>query len=307
MRTAQLLLFACAVMTAEGNSLAREHEIKLNRPEKVGNNYRVSLRGTTTVHMVPVKGKQPLPPHYLKLALAKPSIVCSIELDATVKILKVDTAGHVLKKALTVECWKVEEGDDEFELDLTGKVIIAETVKGATQLKIDATRIKEYESDILRIVVATYTGGGFQDANFGSQQRRKVRETWPVKIDDALVTGLLTGLSPDRFRLNAKKLAGTVQLVSVECNAGSECLRVDVTIRGSDCLDGPLRRDGMLITKTEVESSFTGQYPMDRKGRCAHSIESRRWTIVSRNLEGVSIKQSVEESVDRKIVTNLKN
>jgi hypothetical protein len=68
MRTAQFFLFACALLTAEGNASAQEYQIQLDRPEKVGNEYKVSLKSVTTLHIVPVKGKKPLLPDFLKSA-----------------------------------------------------------------------------------------------------------------------------------------------------------------------------------------------------------------------------------------------
>ncbi len=309
MRIAQFFLIACVMVAAEGNAPAQEYEIKLDRLEKVGNKYKVSLKGATTFHIVLIKGKKPLPPGLLKLTQAKPVTVISIELDAAVEVLRVDAAGRVLKKALTVERFEVYDFDDEFELDLTaGKVIIAETVEGATQFRLNRTRIKEHESQILGMVVTTYTGRGFQDANFGNNRRRKVSDTWPVRIDDVLAKGLFRNVQPDDLVVDKAKLEGNVKLVSVEQSAGIHFLRIDAQMRGIDCLVGDLSDDNVAIEKTGVEFSFSGWYPTDQTMRCLSSVQSRRCSVLMRSPKyDYFMKHSIEETVERKIGSNLKN
>ena len=119
----------------------KDYEVKLHRPEKEGDQYRVSLRGTWIIgykYVLRSAGEEPvggvpddrqLPPPFNQVPAQK--YTSSIELDADVKILRVDEGGHLLKMALTVRHWKfICDLGERVSFDANGKVIIAETDLG---------------------------------------------------------------------------------------------------------------------------------------------------------------------------------
>ncbi|MEX0716968.1 MAG: hypothetical protein WD066_10285 [Planctomycetaceae bacterium] len=302
-----LILAFASIARAEDDSIPkvvpRVFAIELVRPERAGNVFEVSLRAERKI------GYRGGPRADDSIEKAKNARVQTrsqlIELDAHVEVLKVDSEGRVLKQALTVTRWKFDDDDDgDLEFDLLRKMLIAETIDGETQFSIDGEPVNEYHCELLRMIVTTYRGGGSVDAEFGSRQRRKVGETWPVHLDDEAKAAFGRSL-PTEASWQKALPAGTAKLTKVATVANVPCLFLDVEF---ECSNSPALRElfsdsgdeNVPVEHTELTYSFSGQYPVDSARHCARQRETCRFMAITTTTdESYWVQQVVEDTVTR--------
>jgi len=100
-------------------------------------------------------------------------------------------------------------------------------------------------------------------------------------------------------------VVGIVTLTKVERIGGIECLRVDATLQGPDSLEIDFSDEEGSLKKSDIAYSFSAQYPVDGVTRCLHCTEIRRWTVLMQfRGQDYMMKQSLQETVERKIVAN---
>ncbi|MEX0701063.1 MAG: hypothetical protein WD069_03120 [Planctomycetales bacterium] len=281
---------------------ADQYEIRLDRPERVGNKYAVSLRAETRGVIRPVAGERPLPESLKSLEKTPWQTGLELELDASVEVLKVDGAGRVLKQALTVERWLLDDQDNGEGFDPQSKVIVAETIDGETRFTLDGRPVGEYYSEILRIVVATHTGGRTLDATYGTTKRRKIGESWTMKADADFIERLVgKDRLPSGISLSDVGPSATVKLTKMERN-GAAGFQVDSSFHRTGIFaGGPPVEEGASIERSELKHSFSGRYPLDPAARCLRQVESRRWEIVTKFPgQDYLMLQGVEQVVTRK-------
>ena len=177
--------------------------IRLTRPSKVGDRYRVDTTGTQNERERITIGGQ----------VQKEEKDLSVHLVAVETVLAVDSSATPTRYEYLIEtCRRTSAGKTE-ELLSPGHKVVAETdAEGETVFTVDGDPALEDIAKALGVVISIHRPNSPTDDDiFGTKERKKVGDTW--NIDAAAAAADLSraglGISPD-------VLKGTISLAGIE-------------------------------------------------------------------------------------------
>ncbi len=233
---------------------AKEYVIKLERPEKVGDQLEVSASGMIRESTkASVGGK----------VVQKTDLAIDFEVQGTYDTLAADEKGRCTKCSLTVaKMVKIEDGK-EVELLAPGKVVIAETKGQETdlQLKDPTDMLSEEAKKILDVsdLLSTHTGElADDDAIFGSSRPRKVGDSWDMNTELAAryFGRTLGAVKKEHFK-------GKMKLVGVTKVRGTECLEIHGVVTVSPFPLPPGMPPGAKVVEGKLVMSTKSLLPVD--------------------------------------------
>ena len=281
------MILSPATMAAEPT-----YWIKLARPEKVGTRYIVSKKGSSEQSTrVSSQGK----------LLRETRRKMTVELDATVEILKVNQDGRSLKKKLTVIRCELTEMGQSKPLLAKGKVIVAETANGRTRLSLDGGVMPEATRKALDIIITTYSGGPADDEIFGSDKPRRVGERWQLNAEAAVRDAATRDVT-----IQKADIEGTVTLTGVEKHASRRCLRLSARMKIRDFGLKKLQLPpGVLIEQADARATYGGLLPLDPKAPRLQSSHTMKFDMVMKgtrgNTKGLTVTMHVEMSAEETV------
>jgi len=239
------LLGALSILAATAGASAQEYKIKINRPEKVGDSYALSAKGSSTNQTnATIPGAPPQ-------AQEKKD---EIELQGTVKVLEVDGQGQATKLSCAVEKCVLNDKP----LYERGDVITAEHVGTKTEYTVKGEKVDEATEKALSIVLDTADAEqkSDDDASFGTDQAQKVDGTWPVHAE-----AIAHELSRRGMAVKAENVKGTGKLAAVKQVDGKDVLTVvvDVTIDGVK----PPMPPNIAVESGSLTLHMSGDVPAD--------------------------------------------
>jgi hypothetical protein len=231
-----LSMFLTAAVFGEG------YKIKINRPDKVGDEYRttISAKFIQTADMLLREG-QPQP---------QKSDGFTAELHGTIKVLAVnDKAGA----ATRISC-KVDQisrnGVDGYP---AGTVIIAEKVGQKTSFTANGVAVEGDNAKVLDLlfILDNPDRTTNDDQLFGTDQPQQVGGTWPINPDN--VAGQI---ADDNLPVTGSMIKGKNKLVEIKRVNDVEAMTVSTTFTAEgikkDNADGSTVSDGKLIANADL-------------------------------------------------------
>jgi hypothetical protein len=266
--SALFLLLAAGPLLADTG----RYEIRLDRPLKEGDRFRMSATGTLVNSTTITRGEE---------VLRRDDLSVKAELQALVQILEIDDRGRPLKKSLGIEYFVYGTGNEMTEALPTGAVIIAETVAGRTDFSMEHGRLPGMAKAALQMVVSTYTGDmPDDDLIFGTTEFQEIGDSWGVHAQT-----FARAMRANGVMLQPQALDGTVTLENVEKIEGVECLRVqaDITVQDLSMDEMP---EGVTHREGSAVFSVTGLYPTDSSKARIHDSRSVRMELVLAKNDG---------------------
>jgi hypothetical protein len=228
---------------------AQEYEIKMTRAQKVGDKYDVTAKSvSSTKAKITVDGKVEEKSQDVAIDLA--GEVTVVQVDAKTKDqsrikMKVKSANLVQGTAAAEPFLKA---GDEVEVWHEGKEKVV-TVNGNTA--------DEELSSYLEPILSVHQDGDPSDDDvYGSKEKKKVGDTWPINKEL-----LAKEIAASGMPLLADGIAGLTKLVSVGKKDGVDCMKVeaDITVK----LNIPPPVPGLKVSKGEVNVKQSGNFPID--------------------------------------------
>ncbi len=202
-----------AVVALAGSSVAvaQDYPIKLNRPEKVGNEFRMAAVGnqtsTTTIKM---DGK----------ALEPQNQAVAVTFNAAVKVLEVNKNGEPSKMTLTVEKLSVKQGGAAAADALPKGAVITASVKGGkSAFEVAGKAVEPETAAALDLVVSLGQGGASDDEVYGTKDRKKMGDQWSMNSELAAKDAAKQDIT-----VSKENITGTVKLDKTEKVGGVDCL-----------------------------------------------------------------------------------
>ena len=191
-------------------------------------------------------------------------LVTSVELDAIIDVLAVDSKGSETKMDCTVERCERVEGNSRTEVVPRGSIIIVAAGPRADNPRLFGTSYSlrggklSPETMVLfgKVIAAKLPDAPTDEEIFGTSRSRKIGDSWA--IDGAKGSEFLKAMG---ISVEPKDLGGKSKLAGTETVAGKECLRVESTV-SSQKFAVTLPPEGTL-DKTSIESSFVFLVPSD--------------------------------------------
>ena len=238
-----LLLLAAAPARAADDTYA----IKLSRPSKVGDlvdiDLTVELTRTTTITL---PGQNP----QVRTQTTKGV------LQGREETLQVDKKGNDLALVLTIK--KLADGQGNQLLKPGQEIKIKREAKSVTFEIVGGDAMPSDAKTLLDGIYSPHTPDSpTDDEAFGSPDKHKIGDTWPIDAERASKGATSAGLDID-----PKQITGTTTLKSLDTIGGVAALRVSCTLVVKDAT--PASPDPSLnVESFNMQSELTGAFPLD--------------------------------------------
>jgi hypothetical protein len=228
---------------------AQDFAIQLQRPVKVGDRYGLSANGSEEqVSKVQVNG-QAVPPRSSALTVA---------LTAKAEVLAVSLTGREMKTRfiITKATRTVESATGE--LMPAGTEIIAEHKGQRTEFIIDNMPASPDLAKALTVVISLEDDEApGDDVIFGTKERKRVGDTWPVNSTEAAADFARRG----GMKMDPKNMTGTTTLSEVTKIDGQSTLVISAVMTIKE-VSIPLPQ-GIAVQHSEFKATFSGAFPVD--------------------------------------------
>lgn len=239
-----------AAKTGNGAAVdaGKDYAIKLDRPLKAGDRFKVSSSGEITTAMKMTSGSN---------TLKEQTETMKATLEGEYKVVAVNEKGHPTSGTFTVSKWDGSiDGQPVTEVQ-SGMII--EFIVDGKNVSI-RSKDEEFAGKVKKLLEgvlpdAEEEHGATNDDIFGTKDRKKVGEKWPVNVA-AAVKDLA-----DMVKIDEKDMAGTVQLEKVVNVDGVPCLHVTGSIGISKV--GGLLPPEAKVTSSKATMSLSGDLPVD--------------------------------------------
>jgi len=241
-------LVMIVVILIHGAAFADQYNIKLVRPEKVGDKYIFS--GTAT-QFDEIKTSQGLN------VLKQTKSFFSGQLETKVHVLPSNDNGGRTKLRLVVSKCSVIDGSLEKELLKPGTEIISQLQEGEEVFTINNKPVPLAVENILAQFFSFGNSNITDDDVFGTKEAKKVGDKWPVRSDQ-----MAKMLAEDGVIADLDKINGNTTLEKIIEVDGVKALHItgNVEIGSPSSTSLP---STLLVEKANVSVSFSGNYPID--------------------------------------------
>jgi len=254
-----LSLFLCAsALAAEPPAPAAgdagTYEIRLTRPQKVGQAYRISAV-THQLQLVTIVGADGTD--------NKRDEFYGV-LEAGVKVLATDARSQPTSLSLTVAKCLKKVRDTEKVLVAPGAVVTASVKGDKSAFTIDGKPADAETTMILGMMVPMASEHPTDDDIFGTRRRVKVADQWPMNSDLAA-----SDLAKDSPGLRKEDVAGTVTLVAASKPADKTAAKtadadvIEIAAEMTVVNVKPPAARGVTVEKADIQMKFSGKYPAD--------------------------------------------
>lgn len=242
---ASSLLAASVALSAN----ATDYAIKLTRGQAVGERYRITTTASDEQVMTMKAEGQDLPRRADHLV---------VEMVAGCEVLALTPGGRVAKTKLTIEKLNRVAGGQSTELLPPGAEVIAERLGQNTSYMVNGERASGPVAKALEITCPPMNSDSeaTDQAVFGTSERKKVGDSWPINAAAAAADLAKRGVPAD-----ASNITGQATLAEVINQDGEPLLRITayVTING---IKPPLP-PGVEVQQSEMRADFSGLFPAD--------------------------------------------
>jgi hypothetical protein len=244
---------ACAVLGAlvlhvSAVPAADDYVVRLSRPAKVGDHYRLDARGTKREQERVTIGGQ----------VQKKSNEYSVHLVALATVLAVDSRSDATRTEYLVEsCRKTSSGRTEDVLPAGRKIVADSGGRGETVFTVDGDPVLEDISKALKVVITAHAPDSpADDEIFGTSDRKRVGDRWNINSATAAKDLSRTGLA-----VAADDLSGTVSLDGVRAVDAVQVLEITAQFRAERMtVDLP---DWLQLEKSSMSAEMAALVPVD--------------------------------------------
>ena len=241
--------FVCGSANAQ-----TDYEVKLFRPSKPGDRYRVSATGYQ-IRQVVLRNAAGEP-----LRSERDSF--QVDLSGAVLVVETDPKGNVTRAQITVDSLVRAIGLRRDELLKAGTVVIEQRSGARQQFLIDGEPVVPELKDALDVALSETNdpGAPSDDELMGTKERQKVGGTWQVNRER--MARFFSEDSDLAITVRPEDITGGGELVTLARSGGVQCMRVDVAMTLLGQPRGPVREG---LEKARIEVKLSTLLPLDTK------------------------------------------
>ena len=244
----RVLIFGIALL-AGSPVFAQDYEIRLTRPDKVGEKSEVIVSGEMSEQMTMTsQGK----------ILQEKKSSLSATFQGTTTVLKVDDLQRATElKLLVSKCHKKMDGNDtEEEVLAKGTQVVVRRRDSKTEFLIDGKVVPKDVAEVLGLFFSLPHSKVTDDDIFGTKERKKVGDSWAMNSKLAAKDSALQGVKVD-----VENITGSTKIEEVVVVGGKKCLRLSGKMEISKF--APPLPAGMAVEKSKMSVSASGVFPVD--------------------------------------------
>jgi len=225
---------------------AQDYAIKLQHPLTVGQRFEYRATADESMERSMISEQRTLKTEKEEL---------KVELESVATILEVDAKGRSLKESHQIV--KLLEGTNQTPLLAAGTIVVASRSGKKAVFNIAGTSPPNAVINALVTVIDIASGGPTDDELFGTKERKKVGDSWP--LDEALASRE----AKEKFAglgMSMESMKGMTTLQSVSHEGGTDVIHVasDVTATMVSNSKGPF-----ALVKGNIKAYFSGAFPED--------------------------------------------
>ncbi len=255
------VLMSAVLLLAGFQLLAQDYEIRMSRESKVGEKYELTGTGSTSEDST-ITGQGQV--------LQKQSSFLEAKLEATVTVLAVDSLKRESKVSLVVSRCQAMTNlkADTQDLLPKGTVVVAQLMaNGKPEFQVDGKVVAKDVAKALGLFISLPTGKSTDDDMFGTQERKKIGDSWSVNSAKAAAD-----LAEKEIKVSADNVKGQTTVEKLVETDGVKCLRLSCSMEASN-VPVPLPPE-LKIEKATLSGTFSGDFPLDlARNRQAESAE----------------------------------
>lgn len=237
--------------------LAQDYPILLSRKTPQGLIAEKTTRAAEENRISTIVGKNPVQTQTDKT---------TVELRARVEELAPSGDGRRLK--VTVLDLSCHVNAKPVSTVPAGSVLLAEGVKDETVISfLDGRTIPEDIQKCLRLAISATSNAGDDDRAFGTKDRKKVGDAWPINTGWASLK-----LKEMGCLVSPENISGKAQLLERLQHQGTECLRIVVSMDLRKIGGIPLPPE-FKLSKSVMSYEASGLFPTDLGKDMLHSKE----------------------------------
>lgn len=232
-----------------------DYEVKLFRPSKAGDRYKISATGHQIREVALRSGTGE--------TLKNQREMFSVEMAGAVEVLEVDPKGNVTRASITMDKLIRIDGNQRDELVSPGTKVIERRVGARQDFQVEGRALTPELKDALDVALSETNdpGAPSDDELMGTPGRRKVGERWQVNRDR--LAGFFSQDTDIDLAVTPADIEGSGAITALTKAGEVDCMRVDV---GVVILGAP--RHGKLppgFEKARIEVTLSALLPLDPK------------------------------------------
>jgi len=248
MRVAGRAILLAIAVSLGAQAEAERYPVRLSRPMKVGNRYRIDSQGKLRERQRVTVNRQPA---------GNEEKTFEVRLVAVATVLAVDAKSLPTRISYAVDsCRKSVSGDTQ-EVMAPGSKVVAESKDGKTVFLVNGERASPEAAEALNLVLsAREPGSASDDEIFGTSERVSVGDKWNIHSEPAV-----RDLSKKGLTLAPADLTGSVRLEGVRTVGEVKALEISAQMRADKM--GISTPPGVRLENASLESEFSGLVPAD--------------------------------------------
>lgn len=268
---------------------AQDFSILLNRKVKAGDQYGVTGIGHSQQLMNMSMNGQAMPAKQEEMDVE--FVAAATVVEATPNGREKRTSFIITKATRTVKGMGSE-------LLPAGTVMVAERVGSKTQFTVDGQPLAADVAKAIDLIVSMGSDeGANDDIIFGTKERKKVGDSWPLNAKAAAED--MTSKSNGAMKLTEKSISGTTTLVEIVKAKTGDALHLAATMKMTDVtLDLP---PGMKVESSHFDAQMKGLFPADPAKRSLSQFMAMQGEIVCGGMVGdrtMAMTMTMKQSAD---------
>lgn len=250
MRTTRVLaLIVVAALATSAAAGETSYEIALDRKVEAGAKFRAVSKGTDLQSLVITVGG---------VVVQETKNEVAVDLDASAEILEIDEHGRSATAKLVVERFAARRNGEAVELLARGTEVIIATSGETDRYTIAGEPASDEIVKAFKLVNALPTTDESDDSVFGTKERKRVGDSWPIDGARAAETFREPGLT-----IADEGVSGEAKLTGVKKVDGADALTVEARIvMNGISIEMPA---GFEVVEGRLEAQFKGTFPVDVK------------------------------------------
>jgi hypothetical protein len=163
-------------------------------------------------------------------------------------VLETDVLHKISKMSCTVESSQVKSNGVSSHWPASGTVILVERNIAKDRFFVNGTLLPDGPASVLSLVLWLNVMAGDNDALFGTDEMKKVGDSWPYRADR------VKDIAPERV--------GMVRLVAITNVNGQSCLEIEANLHSSK-LDSNFNPGAGKLRAVKQEYTFNQLVPVD--------------------------------------------
>jgi hypothetical protein len=245
----QLIAILVVGVLAASNSVADQYKIRLDRPGKVSQKYRLTAIGEqSTVTSVTVADK----------VVHQQTISVKGKLSGIVTVMEVNEKGESTRLKLSVVKLLRSSADSPQDRDMLpkGTEVIVEYQEGEEVCLINNATARREVREILAMLISLGQSSTSDDEVLGTDELRTVGDVWGINKAKAV-----QDFKSQDIAIAEDNISGEVTVKGIDTVNGVECLELTGTIEAREI--GVRLPPGIALTEAAMTVEFLGKFPTD--------------------------------------------